>query len=259
MDIATVIGLIGGTALIVVSINLGGSMLLFLNAPGLLIVLGGTLAANFIKFSLKDVISSFKVGMKAFFFKVASPEELIESMVTYAKIAKKEGLIALEKEEPSDAFAANALKYLVDGYDETLIKEMLIKDLNLTVKRHTLGKNVFKGMGDSAPAFGMIGTLIGLVQMLSSMSDPRSIGPAMAVALLTTLYGALVANFICLPLSEKLALRSEQEQETKKIVIDACVGMSQGWSPLVLEESLKIYLTPKDRRKASADKEAMAA
>jgi len=197
--------------------------------------------------------------MKAFIVKLDSPEQIIEDMVSYAKIAKREGLIALEKEEPGDEFSAKALRYLVDGYDENLIKDMLVKDLQMTIKRHMLGKNVFKGMGDAAPAFGMIGTLIGLVQMLSSMSDPRSIGPAMAVALLTTLYGSVIANFICLPLADKLGLRSAQEQETRKIVIDACVGMSQGWSPIVLEESLKIYLTPKDRRKIDENKEAEAA
>ena len=158
-------------------------------------------------------------------------------------------MIALEKEDPGDEFSTKAIRYLVDGYDEELIKDMLAKDLRLTIKRHRLGKNVFKGMGDAAPAFGMIGTLIGLVQMLSNMSNPRNIGPSMAVALLTTLYGALIANFVCMPLADKLALRSEQEQETKKIVIDACVGMSQGLSPIVLEESLKIYLTPKERQK----------
>jgi len=260
MDIATFIGFIGGTILILVSILIGGSLMLFINAPGLLIVAGGTLAASFIKFSMNDVISSVKVGMKAFFFRVESPEEIIEKMVSYAKIAKREGLIALEKEEPPDEFSAKALRYLVDGYDENLIKDMLVKELQMTIKRHTLGKNVFKGMGDAAPAFGMIGTLIGLVQMLANMSDPRSIGPAMAIALLTTLYGSLIANFICLPLSDKLAYRSDQEQETRKIVIDACVGMSQGWSPIVLEESLKIYLNPKIRKRAAEEgNEEMAA
>lgn len=259
MDIATIIGLFGGTALMVISILMGGSMMLFINAPGLMIVAGGALAATMIKFSMKDVVSSVKVGMKAFIVKVESPDEIIEKMVSYAKIAKREGLIALEKEDPGDEFAAKAIQYLVDGYDDNLIHEMLLKDLRMTVKRHTTGKNVFKGMGDAAPAFGMIGTLIGLVQMLANMNDPRSIGPAMAIALLTTLYGSVIANFLCLPLADKLQLRSEQEQETKKIIIDACVGMSQGWSPLVLEESLKIYLDPKERRKADESKEQAAA
>jgi chemotaxis protein MotA len=111
-------------------------------------------------------------------------------------------------------------------------------------QRHSVGQDVFKGMGDSAPAFGMIGTLIGLVQMLSNMSEPKNIGPAMAVALLTTLYGALIANLVCLPLAEKLALRSQQEQINKSIVLEAAIGISKGIAPLVLEESLMIYLSP---------------
>ena len=145
---------------------------------------------------------------------------------------KKEGLISLDQENPKNPFMAKALRYLSDGHDENLIEDMLNKDIRLTVSRHTTGQGVFKGMGDSAPAFGMIGTLIGLVQMLSSMSDPASIGPAMAVALLTTLYGALLANFICLPLADKLALRSQQEQQSKAIIREAAVGINQALSPI---------------------------
>jgi chemotaxis protein MotA len=109
-------------------------------------------------------------------------------------------------------------------------------------------------MGDAAPAFGMIGTLIGLVQMLASMDDPASIGPAMAVALLTTLYGAVIANFICLPLAEKLSLRSEQEQLNKTIIVEGAIGINRGVSPMVLEESLKIFLSPKEREKPAEEK-----
>jgi chemotaxis protein MotA len=134
------------------------------------------------------------------------------------------------------------------------MKSILNKDLRQTVIRHTIGKKIFKGMGDSAPAFGMIGTLIGLVQMLSSMSDPRSIGPAMAVALLTTLYGAIIANFICNPLADKLGLRSQQELETKSIIIEGCIGISRGLSPTILEDSLRIHLAPKVRQKLEAAK-----
>jgi chemotaxis protein MotA len=244
MDSATIIGLIGGTFLVLLSVLLGGSALMFFNVPGLLIVLGGTLATCFIKFSMKDVINSIKVVMKAFLVKLERPESVIEEMVKYTRIAKKEGLIALESETPSDKFSAKALQYLSDGYDEGLIEDMLSKDIQLMAQRHTVGQNVFKGMGDSAPAFGMIGTLIGLVQMLANMSEPKNIGPAMAVALLTTLYGALIANLVCLPLADKLALRSQQEQVNKNIVLEAAIGISKGIAPLVLEESLMIYLSP---------------
>jgi chemotaxis protein MotA len=247
MDLATIIGLIGGSILIVMAIVLGGNPLIFVNIPSVLIVVGGTFAVTFIKFKMSDVIGSIAVAMKAFLVKMSDPEAMIEEMVNFTRIAKKEGLIALEKEVASDPFAAKALRYLSDGYDEGLIEDMLSKDIRLTVQRHTIGQAVFKGMGDSAPAFGMIGTLIGLVQMLSSMDDPASIGPSMAVALLTTLYGAVLANFIFLPLADKLSLRSDQEKLNKSIIVEAAVGINRGISPMVLEESLKIFLSPKQR------------
>ena len=131
---------------------------------------------------------------------------------------------------------------------------MLNKDIRLTLQRHDTGQQVFKSAGDAAPAFGMIGTLIGLVQMLSSMEDPSSIGPAMAVALLTTLYGAIMANLVCIPIADKLSLNSEKEQLTKTIVVEGAIGINRGVSPMVLEESLKIFLSPKIRGKAEEAK-----
>ena len=254
MDIATIIGLVGGSTLVLSAVIIGGSALIFINIPGALIVVGGTLATCFIKFSMEDVINTIKVAMKAFLVKMEPPGETVTRLVALAKIAKKEGLIALENEKTEDAFTAKAVQYLSDGIDEGLIKDMLNKDIRLTVQRHSVGQSVFKGMGSSAPAFGMIGTLIGLVQMLATMDDPSSIGPAMAVALLTTLYGALIANLVCLPIAEKLAFRSQQEQDNKSIIREAAIGVAQGISPMVLEQSLKIYLSPKDRDKAKETK-----
>ena len=247
MDIATIIGLISGTILIVGSIAMGGSLLTFINVPSLLVVLGGTVAVTFIRFKMADVIGSIGVALKAFLFKLQNPEEIITEMVEYTRIAKKEGLIALEKETPTDPFSAKALRYLSDGYDEGLIEDMLSKDIRLTIQRHTTGQEVFKSAGDAAPAFGMIGTLIGLVQMLSSMNDPASIGPSMAVALLTTLYGAVVANLVCIPIADKLSLNSEKEKLTKSIIVEGAIAINRGVSPMVLEESLKIFLSPKQR------------
>ena len=249
MDIATIIGLFGGTALIVSAIVLGGSAIIFLNIPGVLIVFGGTFAACFIKFSMAEVINSIKVAMRAFNFKMEPAEAIIEKMISYSKVAKKEGMIALEKEKPKDQFSAKALQYLSDGFDEENIADMLRKDIQLTTQRHTTGQKVFKGMGASAPAFGMIGTLIGLVQMLASMDNPSAIGPAMAVALLTTLYGALLANLVFLPLADKLAFRTQQEQEKNSIILEGAIGICRGSTGMVLEEALKIYLSPKERGK----------
>ncbi len=249
MDIATVIGLVGGTILVIVSILIGGSIWIFINIPGLLIVVGGTLATCFIKFTMEDIINSIRVAMKAFTVKIDPPEEIMEKMVSVAKVAKERGLMALESEKPDDEFAAKAFQFLADGFDEQQIKELLQKDINLTIQRHATGRGVFKGMGGSAPAFGMIGTLIGLVQMLANMANPQDIGPAMAVALLTTLYGALIANLVCLPLADKLALRSQQEQISKNLILDAVLGIARGLSGMVFQETLKIHLSPKDRLK----------
>ena len=249
MDIATIIGLIGGTVLVVVSILIGGTFSIFINLPGLLIVIGGTIATSFIKFTMEDIINSIRVSMKAFTGKIEPPEEIMEKMVSVAKVAKERGLMALENEKSDDEFTAKAFQFLADGFDEQQIKELLQKDINLTVRRHTTGRNVFKGMGGSAPAFGMIGTLIGLVQMLANMSNPQDIGPAMAIALLTTLYGALIANLVCLPLADKLALRSQQEHISKNLILDAVLGIARGLSGMVFQETLKIHLSPKDRLK----------
>ncbi|MCP4715622.1 MAG: flagellar motor protein PomA [Deltaproteobacteria bacterium] len=254
MDIATVIGLGGGAALIVVAILLGGDLMVFLNAPGMLIVMGGTIAACFIKFSVKEVINSIKVVMKTFFIKVQSPDDIIIKMVGYSRIVRKEGVLALEKQDPGDEFASKALRYISDGYEEKVIEKLLQLEVKKTVQRHTVGQNVFKGMGSAAPAFGMIGTLIGLVQMLAGMSDPGSIGPAMAVALLTTLYGAVIANLVCLPLADKLAFRCEEEQSIKNIIIESALGISQGINPNVLENALVVYMAPKERGKVTEQK-----
>ncbi|MCD6271787.1 MAG: MotA/TolQ/ExbB proton channel family protein [Deltaproteobacteria bacterium] len=255
MDIATVIGLLGGASLVLSAIILGGSAGIFINVPGLLIVVGGSIATAFMKFTMAEVIGSIKVAMKAFLIKVDSPDKIISDMVSYTRIAKKEGLIALEKEKPEDNFAAKALAYLSDGYDEGLISDMLNKDIRLTVQRHTLGQSFFKGIGATAPAFGMIGTLIGLVQMLANMSDPASIGPSMAVALLTTLYGAVVANLVCIPIAEKLKFRCDEEQVYKNIIVEGAVAITRGIAPMVLEESLKIFLSPKKREQTLTDKD----
>lgn len=247
MDLATVIGLVSGTVLIIGSILMGGHLNTFINIPSALVVVGGTVAVTFVRFKMSDVIGSIGVAFKAFLFKIQNPEDIISDMVEYTRIAKKEGLIALEKESPEDPFSAKALRYLSDGYDEGLIEDMLMKDIRLTVQRHATGQQVFKSAGDAAPAFGMIGTLIGLVQMLSTMSDPSSIGPSMAIALLTTLYGAVVANLVCIPIADKLSLNSEKEKLTKSIIVEGAIAINRGISPMVLEESLKIFLSPKSR------------
>jgi len=247
MDIATLIGLVGGTALLLTAILSGGSALMFVSVSSMLIVAGGTIATVFIRFSMVEVVNSVKVALNAFISKLSVPQEIIQEVVNLANIARKNGLIVLEQQPIEDPFLKKAIMYCVDGHEAEFIQEVLEKEVTLTVERHELGQRVYKGMGDAAPAFGMIGTLVGLVQMLATMDDPASIGPSMAVALLTTLYGAILANLFFLPIADKLALRSEEEERNRKLIVQGVLGILRGLNPRVMAEFLETFLPPKQR------------
>ncbi|MFZ5764714.1 MAG: MotA/TolQ/ExbB proton channel family protein [Thermodesulfobacteriota bacterium] len=254
MDLATIIGLVGGFGIVLMAILFGGSLMLFFDIPSVLIVGGGTIATAFIRFGAGDVMNSFKVANNAFATKISMPDKVIKEIVNLANIARKNGLIVLEQQPIDDPFLKKAIMYCVDGHEAEFIEEVLNKEVSLTVDRHELGRKVFSGMGDSSPAFGMIGTLVGLVQMLSNMGDPSSIGPAMAVALLTTLYGALFANVFFIPIAEKLALRSREEERNRKLIIEGVLGILKGLNPRVMEEFLETFLPPKERTSAEQKK-----
>ena len=247
MDIATLIGIIGGFALIIVSIVMGSPITAFLNIPGLTIVIGGTIMATLIMQRLDVVLGAFKVAGKAFFLHQESNDALKQSIVTLATKAKREGMLALEKEEIPNSFLARGVKMAVDGIPPEDIISALETDLNLLVRRHETGQRVFRFMGATAPAMGMIGTLIGLVQMLRSLNDPKNIGPAMAVALLTTFYGAVLAFLVFIPIAEKLRDRTDQEILAKELIIDGVRGITRGLSPRVLDDTLVSFLAPAQR------------
>lgn len=248
MDLATLIGLIGAFGIVLTSIVLGGSAGTFVNTPSLLVVLGGTALVTMMKFSLGKFLGAATIAVKAFLHKPMSPEALIEEAVDLAKTARKGGLLALEDKEISDEFMKTGLGLLIDGHQADQVRAMLQKDLAQTLKRHSDGQDIFKAIGDVGPAMGMIGTLIGLVQMLSNMDDPKQIGPAMAVALLTTLYGAILANMFALPIADKLAVRSREENSNKSLIIDALLSIQSGQNPRVIENMLEAYL-PRSKRK----------
>lgn len=248
MDIATIIGLVGSFGVLIGAILVGGSAVLFLDIPSIMIVFGGTIATAFIRFSMADVINSIKVALNTFFVKQSVGTEVIAEIVNLANIARKNGLIALEQQPINDPFLKKAIMYCVDGHEAEFIEGVLKKEVTLTVERHELGQGVFRGMGDASPAFGMIGTLVGLVQMLANMSDASAIGPAMAVALLTTLYGAVLANVAFIPLADKLALRCSEEERNRKLIIEGVLGILKGLNPRIMEEFLETFLPPKDRK-----------
>ncbi len=242
MDLATLIGLVGAFGIILASIMLGGSAIIFVNVPSILVVGLGTIMVVMMKFPLGHFLSAFKIAMKAFLYKAEDPQQLIREGVELANIARKEGVLGLEGQEIDNEFLQRGIQLCVDGHEPDFVRQMLTKDVNLTIERHDKGQAIFKAIADVAPAMGMIGTLIGLVQMLSAMDDPKAIGPAMAVALLTTLYGAIIANAFAQPMADKLARATELEKVNKSLIIETIMGIQEGINPRVMEELLKTYL-----------------
>lgn len=247
MDLATIVGIILCAILIVSSIVLGGSPIIFFNAPSVLIVVGGVIGATLIRNPLADVVGMTQVVAKAFTIKLVDPHELISRIVEFSRKARKEGMLSLENVDCGYDYLQKGITLAVDGLEQEEIKAILTNDLQGMVNRHKRGKEILDGMGQAAPAFGMIGTLIGLVQMLADMDDPSSIGPAMAVALLTTLYGALISNIICIPLADKLRMRSREEVLAMSICFEGVICLTQGDNPNAIDQKLKAFLSPRSR------------
>jgi chemotaxis protein MotA len=243
MDLATLIGLVFGTLVVLLAILFGGDIGTFVNIPSLLVVMGGTIAATLMKFSLSDCLYAFKQGIRqAFVDESANPRELVDRIKDLAGKARKDGLLALEDEAVTNVFFKKGIQLCVDGQPPEFVKKVLANEMEKSIERNELGARIFRAIGDAAPAFGMIGTLVGLVQMLANMSDPSAIGPSMAIALLTTLYGALFANLFALPIADKLEIRYQYDRLTKSLIIEGVLGIAQGESPHVIDEILGTYL-----------------
>ncbi len=247
MDIATIVGIILGVALVGSAIFTGPAPMAFINIPSVLIVGGGTLATTLIRSPLKVVLGTMNVVRNAFFDRVPPPTELIAKIVELAEKSRRESLLSLENVPIEDDFLKKGIQLCVDGTEPDVVKSILKAESDAIVERHSRGQDILKGMGSYAPAFGMIGTLIGLVNMLVKMDDPSAIGPQMAVALLTTLYGALIANLVALPIADKLSDRSAREILNKTIVIDGIMGILAANHPRVVEARLLSYIEPKAR------------
>lgn len=244
MDIATVIGLVGGFGLIVTTIMLGGNAGGFVDIPSVIVVLGGTFAATFVMFPLKTILGTIKVVMKSVFFKSQDPNEIVRNITSLAERARKESLVALEKVPIDDEYLKKGVMLVADGSSEALVRSIMEIELDFMKQRHRQGQGVLKGMGMLAPAMGMIGTLIGLVNMLQNLDDPSSIGPAMAVALLTTFYGAVLANVVFIPIAKKLEERSEEDALYMQIMIEGVASVQRGEHPSVVKDKLMAFLAP---------------
>jgi len=248
MDLSSIIGIIAAFTVVVIAILLGGNITQFIDVPSMLIVLGGGFAATLVRFPLAGIGSAFVVGSKvAFTHKKVSPRDLIEEVTSLADTVRKSGPLGLENVEVSDPNLAKGVQYIADGYEAGFIKDTMERERDLYLERLSEGKRVFKALGDSAPAFGMIGTLVGLVQMLATMDDPSTIGPSMAIALLTTLYGALISNVVCLPLVDKLDSKFDVEEVNQTLVIDGVMQIRENKSPALIRDMLVAYLPEKQR------------
>lgn len=249
VDIATILGALLGLVLTGVTMWMasGGQLLMFIDIPSVIMVIGGALCAVLVQLPLSVCLGGIKVTMKILFASVENPKVLIEAIVEAAETARKGSVLALEKVEIQDEFLAKMIRYLVDGYSPDAINQLIDLELFTVSERHSNGKAIYDGLGEFAPAFGMIGTVIGLIVIMANLSDPDAIGPGIAVALITTLYGALFANLFFIPMSKKLKFRSTQEQLNMEIVKEGINSIINGENPRAIKLKLASFLSPGER------------
>lgn len=254
MDLATIVGLASAFGLVVIGITQGGSLTSFWDPSSALIVIGGTIGATLINYPLKEVLKVMGILKNAFLFKLNNPHDTIKLIVDMAGKARKEGILSLEStvKEIKDPFLSKCVAMVVDGFEWSYIKNMVEQEIKYISDRHNLGAEIFMTMGTFAPALGMVGTLIGLVQMLQTLDDPSNIGPAMAVALITTFYGAILANLIFLPIAGKLKRRSKEELLIKELVKEGVISIAMGENPRLIDQKLQSFLSPKLRKEIAA-------
>ena len=254
MDIATIIGILLGFMVVIGAIVAGGGWHMFIHLPSMAITIGGMLCATLIHFSLPQFLGIFSVVKKTIVTKVPSGSELIQKMVNYAAINRRDGALALEQEIPKldDPFFVKGMQMLVDGTDYEEVRELMSMEIQHLQNRHASGKKILEFMGAAAPAFGMIGTLIGLVQMLRSLDSPEQIGSGMAVALLTTFYGALTANLIFIPLAGKLGIYSKAETTAMEMITEGVCAISRGDNPTTVREKMQAFVSQRRRSEVKA-------
>ena len=248
MDIATGLGLISGAVVLVSLILMGGELGMFLDYHAAIVIFGGSFAATLIRFPLASIFHGLPMGMKfAFTLRRMSQRELVDEIAGLAEIARKNGPMGLERVEVDDPFLAKGVRFVADGYDADFIRDNLERDRDNFLTHLDEGQKIYRAIGDCAPAFGMVGTLIGMVQMFANMTDPSKLGPYMAVALLATFYGAAVANLFCLPIADKLHVKLLDEEINRTLIIDGVLMMRNSKSPALVREMLLAYLPEKHR------------
>ncbi len=248
MDIATGLGLVAGVIVIATLILMGGDLRMFYDIHAIIIIFGGSFAATLIRFPLAAMLHGLPLGIRfAFSLRSIGTRDLVDELASIAETARKSGPLGLEKITPEDPFLAKGVRFVADGYDADFIRDNLERDRDNFLTHLDEGQKIYRAIGDCAPAFGMIGTLIGMVQMFANMTDPSKLGPLMAVALLATLYGALVANLFCLPIADKLHVKLVTEEINRTLTIDGILMIRDSKSPTLVREMLLAYLPDKHR------------
>ncbi|UCF95356.1 MAG: motility protein A [Desulfobacterales bacterium] len=249
MDITTLIGILVSFGLVIVSILMGGEGVWFINYPSIMIVVGGTMGATLLAYPLSEVLSVVGVAKNVFLHQSQSPGALVPLLAGFAKKARQEGILSFETQLQAieDPFLVKGIQMAIDGMESSAIENVMTTEIEYLQERHRLGSEIFSTMGTFAPAIGMLGTIIGLVQMLMQMEDPSQIGAPMAVALLTTFYGTLLANLLFIPVAGKLKTRSKQEILVKQMVLGGVIAIQSGDNHRVVEQKLKAFISPKAR------------
>ncbi len=257
MDISTFMGIILGVAFLIIGIMTKGSLGSYYDSASIMITVGGTIAATLISFPMPKLLDTLRSVRHIFFGKDLDADQAIDRIIELANVARREGLLALEEAimELNDDFLKKGILLIVDGTDPELVRNILETELYFIEERHSTGQSLFETLGALSPAFGMIGTLIGLINMLKTLEDPSSVGPNMAVALITTFYGAILAYLFFLPMARKLKVRSGEEILLKEILIEGMLSIQAGENPRIIEEKLIAFLSPKLRQKAKEAKE----
>ena len=253
MDRGTLIGLLLGLGLLVLAISLGPNPRYFIHPESMIVVVGGVIASTLIRFPLGAVRGAFGVATQAFFTHPAAHQEIVNELVGLSQRARREGILGLERHMPADPFMQAGIRMVVDRVDREHISDVLSQEIFATQERHSLGQEIFRFIATAAPSFGMVGTLIGMVHLFASLKDPSGIGLGMALSLLSTLYGAVIAYLFALPISGKLELRSREEMHVKRLMLEGILGIADEMNPGQLEEALNASLAPrfKTRRVAA--------
>jgi len=248
MDITTALGLVAGIIVVGAMMLLGGDLGMFISDHAIIIIFGGSIAATMIRFPLSAILHGFPLGARyAFTLRRKTPLELVDELANLAEVSRKQGPVGLEKVEIDDPFLAKGVRFVADGYDLNFIRDNLERDRDNFLMHLDEGQKIYRAVGDCAPPFGMIGTLVGMVQMFANMTDPSKLGPFMATALLATLYGAVIANVFCLPIADKLHIKLVDEETNRTLIIDGVLMIRDSKSPALVREMLLAYLPEKHR------------